>query len=891
MKPHLNANGEPCRCGFGKFQDPYTPQPLQREAGAKLDWLREREDKFFKSEEGQLAFEWLEKKVEGNEKLDPLAPWIWRELKKGRIQPRQPGGWSPGHLSHLADWFASNSPTRRGVDIMQLTSDEALEKLKEWDVELASKMDEAQTEGGTVVAKLDDGWTIRQITNADEAKTEGGAMGHCVGGYGGQIQNGHTLIYSLRDPKNQPHGTIQIDPVEIGYDYDWEDDAYIDEPDKLDPNALETLKRNEAVLKELKRDIKLINLVGHDWAAIKAYKDTGVSNEEFGKFLTNLCEANNLEYKPLVQVVRAFLEGRSRDELSDETLANHLTRITPDGGNVVQIQGKENKMLVPKYREMVGEWLISMDSPPGYERTVQNIWIPAPKTVQELKIWINPQDFDEENINYNNSEYEHEKVTPTRNWEDYFPDDQEHGYLHDPDGEGYCVKYDREFIRRDNWEEIIDYAFKSLRQWGSTTGSIDKLPELAKKADEFTPDRMIYRDRSYYDDFVAEVNDYIKEQLYPEFEARYYDPNSYLSEAQQWARVPEFRYADQLLGHNYIDPHEPDPAKPNLDQNKLFGPIAPTEDQERDVQRRIEMREREGIEVPGETEGEQIRNVWNEIATEQWENSTLGPKADKIVPWSDPENYDNQLGRFGKRFLKWFRRKANILDEVSDQLDPKVWDDAYAPNPVLRPEINSWVTNFIIEALDHNGYTHMEDWLELIVTGSLTTYQYSPASDFDVSLFVNADKFPEWSRAEMIAIMMDECDNIPVPGTGHPLQCYVVAEGFEKTDLYKPGLRSAYDLSTDTWIVPPEKERSRNVIKEMNEVHTIALENADKMEGLIRYEPFKAVQYYNQLHRRRKNDMEQGKGDFSPSNISYKMIEERGLIDQIHGIMKQYNID
>jgi len=886
MKPHLNENGELCRCGFGKFQDPYASQPIQRTAGAKLDWLRDREDKFFKTEEGQLAFKWLEQKVEGNEKLDPLAPWIWREIKKGRIQPRELNAY-PDFLPHLADWFASNSPTRRGVDVMQLTYEDVIAKMAEWDKELASKMDQAKTEGGTVVAKLDDGWTIRQITNADEAEAEGDAMGHCVGGYGSRIEKGDKLIYSLRDPKNQPHGTIEIDPVWAGYEEDWVDGKYTGD-EEYDPSAVETHKRNRAILKDLHKDIQAINFIARDWRIIKAYKDTGASNQEFGKFLTDLCEANKfLEYNTVVQIVRAFLEGRSPKDLLDETHANHLTKLSPDGGNVIQIQGKENKMLVPKYREMVGEWLISMDHPPGYERTIQEVWLPAPNDIQNLDIWVDPENaydrYGTDLYDYH-SEYEHEKVTPTRNWDDYFPENQEHGYLHDPDGDGYCVNYDRDSIGRDNWESIIADAFNSQERGFYPA---DKLIELVKKANEFTPKRLMRQDRSYYDDFMAEVNDYIKEYLYPEFESRYYDSDSYLSEAQQWARIPEFRYADELLGHNFIDPNEPDPAEPNLNQNKLFGPIAPTEDQERDVQRRIEMREREGIEVPGETEGEQIRNVWNETATEQWENN----KPENIVPWQDPENYDNQLGRFGKRFLKWFRRKANILDAVSDQLDPTVWDDASSPNPMLRPEINSWVTNFIIEALNHNGYTHMEDWLELIVTGSLTTYQYSPASDFDVSLFVKADKFPEWSRAEMIAIMMDECDGIPVPGTGHPLQCYVVAEGFEKTDLYKPGLRSAYDLSTDTWIVPPEKERSRNVVKEMNETYTVALENADKMEGLIRYEPFKAVQYYNQLHRRRKYDMEQGKGDFSPSNISYKMIEERGLIDQIHGIMKQYNID
>ena len=234
------------------------------------------------------------------------------------------------------------------------------------------------------------------------------------------------------------------------------------------------------------------------------------------------------------------------------------------------------------------------------------------------------------------------------------------------------------------------------------------------------------------------------------------------------------------------------------------------------------------------------------------------------------------------------KKKANILDETYDQLDPSIWDGAYMPRPSLKPEIGNWVTMFVTEALARNGYTHMDEWMSLVVTGSLTTYQYSPSSDCDISVFVDAEAFPEWSRAEMIAIMMDECDDTLVPGTSHPLQCYVVSNEFAKNDLYKPGLRSAYDISDRSWIVAPEKHRSHDVKREMNEAYTIALENADKMEKLICYEPLKAIKFYDQVHRRRKSDMLGGKGDFVPSNITYKMIEQRGLGNQVKSLIKQY---
>jgi hypothetical protein len=236
----------------------------------------------------------------------------------------------------------------------------------------------------------------------------------------------------------------------------------------------------------------------------------------------------------------------------------------------------------------------------------------------------------------------------------------------------------------------------------------------------------------------------------------------------------------------------------------------------------------------------------------------------------------------------WNKKKTNILDDIFDQLDPAIWDNPTHPRPTLKPELSQWITATIIGALARNGYTHVEEWLSLVITGSLTTYQYSPSSDCDISLFVNADAFPEWSRAEMIAIMMDECDGINVPGTIHPLQCFVVSGEFTKEDLYKPGLRSAYDISEQRWLVPPEADRTHDVKREMNESYTIALENADKMEKLIRYEPIKAIKFYDQVHRRRKADMLQGKGDFSPSNITYKMMDQRGLFTQIENLIKQH---
>lgn len=223
---------------------------------------------------------------------------------------------------------------------------------------------------------------------------------------------------------------------------------------------------------------------------------------------------------------------------------------------------------------------------------------------------------------------------------------------------------------------------------------------------------------------------------------------------------------------------------------------------------------------------------------------------------------------------------SNVLDPIQPTLDPTVWD-AVSETPVLKPQHRDWIQFAIFQALDNHGYSGAEQWANLYLTGSLTTFQYSADSDCDVSLFIDADLLPEWSRAEMIGIMINDIQTQKLPGTTHIMQCYVVPTGVRPEDLYQPGLRSAYSIGEDRWIVPPEHDRSHNVKDEYNGFYMWALEQADKMDRLLRYDPERAVQFWHQIHKKRMRDERSGKGDYSESNILYKFLEQRGLFPAI----------
>lgn len=54
------------------------------------------------------------------------------------------------------------------------------------------------------------GWTIKKVTSENNLQTEGSKMQHCVGGYCERVERGNTRIYSLRDPRNEPHVTMEV---------------------------------------------------------------------------------------------------------------------------------------------------------------------------------------------------------------------------------------------------------------------------------------------------------------------------------------------------------------------------------------------------------------------------------------------------------------------------------------------------------------------------------------------------------------------------------------------------------------------------------------------------------------------------------------------------------
>jgi hypothetical protein len=141
-------------------------------------------------------------RIAGTHKYDV---WIAREVKKenGIINRMS-------DFQYIIDWAQKDRP-----NIFNYSFEDAFEASKNWHETFKNKDNkkifEEDKDEERVVYKCKDGEHYFMLLNPSDLKIEGDVMSHCVGSYTSKVSSGRSLIISLRDRKNQPHATIEID--------------------------------------------------------------------------------------------------------------------------------------------------------------------------------------------------------------------------------------------------------------------------------------------------------------------------------------------------------------------------------------------------------------------------------------------------------------------------------------------------------------------------------------------------------------------------------------------------------------------------------------------------------------------------------------------------------
>ena len=190
--------------------------------------LEELKNSTIKSKEKKLSA--LEKSINNDfAEHKEFVNWCLYQLKKIRTTNTDENS-AAGNLNdqqlkeqfnQIYDWYKSVKRDNPNWQLNNLSYSEALEEQYDWHQMMSGKGSSSfylpfkRNENGeivdpSIVYRFDDGWFVVKVLNENDLKVEGNRMHHCVGGYCYEVEQRLSHIYSLRDPFNKPHATIEL---------------------------------------------------------------------------------------------------------------------------------------------------------------------------------------------------------------------------------------------------------------------------------------------------------------------------------------------------------------------------------------------------------------------------------------------------------------------------------------------------------------------------------------------------------------------------------------------------------------------------------------------------------------------------------------------------------
>lgn len=229
-----------------------------------------------------------------------------------------------------------------------------------------------------------------------------------------------------------------------------------------------------------------------------------------------------------------------------------------------------------------------------------------------------------------------------------------------------------------------------------------------------------------------------------------------------------------------------------------------------------------------------------------------------------------------------------------DELNPKFW---------VNKLLNSRVRLRLLDIAD-NFIDELEiDWVkpyDIILTGSLTNYNWSRYSDIDLHIVYKFDEIDE--KVNLVKdyldskrkLWNDKHDSLKI--YGYPIEIYVQ----DKNEIHQSS--GVYSLERNEWIIEPNKDNIKPIqldkffIKEkaakiMNSIDYLCNKYNDNLNdyelNIIGKEAkniFKKIKYI------RKHDLSVN-GEMSNGNLIYKILRRSGYIDKIVNIItKTYDL-
>ena len=151
-------------------------------------------------------------RLTGKSVIDGCVPWLARRLAKERFADQREADATLDALKRgfrkLCTWATE---TRQNLDSYSLL--DALEESQGYQ-SFAQRKGKEESDVNPTLYRFADGWKVVELRTEKALEREGDLMNHCVGGYCEQVESGESRIFSLRDPDNKPHVTMEYSPEE-----------------------------------------------------------------------------------------------------------------------------------------------------------------------------------------------------------------------------------------------------------------------------------------------------------------------------------------------------------------------------------------------------------------------------------------------------------------------------------------------------------------------------------------------------------------------------------------------------------------------------------------------------------------------------------------------------
>ena len=219
--------------------------------------------------------------------------------------------------------------------------------------------------------------------------------------------------------------------------------------------------------------------------------------------------------------------------------------------------------------------------------------------------------------------------------------------------------------------------------------------------------------------------------------------------------------------------------------------------------------------------------------------------------------------------------------EPQDELNPKVWE-GNKKEPNLKPEIRERLLEIAYEFIEFLDVEIVVT--DIILTGSLSNYNWSKYSDFDLHIVANFQQYQE-NQIELYEklfnlkkMLFNQKHDITIKG--YEVELYVQNE---TESHFSSGV---YSILFDEWANVPEKEdvtvdkelikgkakQWMNIIDDL--LDAIKDDDASTAKEMVQ-------KYKNKLKKYRTCGLEKG-GEYSTENLVFKILRRNGYIEKLH---------